>query len=88
VYETQEEALTAQLQRQSDLADAKLGVAEDLGWFAAFGWGSAAYLYFDSWLGAFAVGAVYYWFGTRPYKKAADKATKDFQDRLVLPDED
>jgi hypothetical protein len=63
-----------ELQHRSEVADARLGVAEDLGWaIAAFG-GIAAYLKWDSWLLSIAIAIAFYILAIFKYRKDAAKA--------------
>ncbi|MEJ8840457.1 hypothetical protein [Ramlibacter sp. AN1133] len=63
-----------ELQNQSELADARLGVAEELGWAVAFLAGLVVYLRWDTWLGGVAAAVVAYWLATFQYRRAAAKA--------------
>jgi len=62
------------LQHDSELADARLGVAEELGWAVAFLAGLIVYLKWDTWMGGIAGGVAAYWLATFQYRRAAAKA--------------
>lgn len=63
-----------ELQRHSELADAKLGVAEELGWIIAILAGVSSYLKLQSWLAGVAVAAVAYFLVTYRYRQQAAAA--------------
>lgn len=63
-----------ELEHRSAIADARLGVAEHLGWTIAFLVGLAVYLRWNTWIGAVAAAAVAYWLATFEYRRAARKA--------------
>lgn len=59
----------SELERACSVADARLGVADSVGWPGAGFAGIAAYLAWDSWLVAFAIGIAAYVLATHKYKK-------------------
>ncbi len=62
-----------------ELADAKLGVAEDLGWVTA-GFGAVAmYLLLESWLAAIGTFIAIYWLATYRYRRAERAATGAYE---------
>ena len=70
--------LTAEQQTdiQRQVADAKLGVAEDLAWHGAIFLALMIWLRWDSWLGAGVTAVAYYWIVTRYYGRDHDRAGK------------
>lgn len=66
----QESALAFRCQ----IADAKLGVAEELGWFAALFGAAATYFKLNSWFAAIAVGIVIYFIARYRYNRESDTA--------------
>ena len=72
------------LDHLSQLAKARLGVAEDLGWFAAAFAGVSAYLQWNNWLIAVAVFGVGYYALTYSYRKSAKAATDTFHQAAGL----
>ena len=72
------------LDHLSQLADARLGVAEDLGWFAAAFAGVSVYLQWDNWLIALAVFGVGYYALTYRYRKSAKAATDTYHQAAGL----
>lgn len=67
-----------ELEHQSKLADAKLGVAEELGWIIAAFAAIAAYLKWESWLVTAAVAVGMYLITTYRYRKRATIAEDQF----------
>ena len=63
-----------ELERHSELADAKLGVAEELGWIIAILAGVSAYLKLQNWLAGVAIAAVAYFVATYRYRQQAATA--------------
>jgi len=64
----------AELERQSELADARLGVAEDFAWVVSGLAGLVAYSLERSWLLAVAAFVVGFVVSVYPLRKAANKA--------------
>jgi hypothetical protein len=62
------------LERASELADARLGVAEDLGWPVALLSGLLVLIKFDSWLLALAGAVATYFLATWRYRRGAEAA--------------
>jgi hypothetical protein len=62
------------LQRQSEVADAELGVAEELGWPLAILAGLVIYLKWDSWLVGVAIAIGAYVLAIYRYRRRAAKA--------------
>ena len=73
--EIEELDLTTKLNIKSQLADAKLGVAEELSWPLAGFAATAAHLAFGSWLLNFALFAGTYYLATDKFRK--DSATAE-----------
>ena len=67
-----------ELQHESELADARLGVAEELGWAIAFLAGLVVYLKWDTWMGGIATGVGAYWLATFQYRRAAAKSEDEY----------
>lgn len=61
------------LEWKSEIANAKLGVAEDFGWFCSSIAATAVWLLFEWWIGLLLFPAVYYIL-TLPYRREAAKA--------------
>ena len=59
-----------QLEKQCDIASARMGMAEDLGWPIAILAGLIVQMRFDSWLFGIVVGVAVYVLVTHWYKKA------------------
>lgn len=59
----------SELETNCRIADAKLGVAESLGWSTATFAALAGYLYSNSWLAALGIGVVAYVLATHWFKK-------------------
>lgn len=66
------------LQHHSELADARLGVAEELWWPLAMVAAAAAHLKWDNWFLTIAVVVAVYFFVTYRYRRAADKAEDEY----------
>lgn len=66
------------LQRASELADAKLEVAEEFNWPLAILAATVVYMKWDSWLLAFGIGAVVFYLAAAPYRRASAKAEEDY----------
>ena len=66
--------LKSDLQHQSEVADARLGVAEELGWAVAIFAGVSVYLKWDSWLFALAVAIGAYLLAVYRYRRRAAQA--------------
>ncbi|MDH3692895.1 MAG: hypothetical protein OEU36_25995, partial [Gammaproteobacteria bacterium] len=64
-----------EVERRSELAHAKLGVAKDLGWVAAGFAAVAMYLLLESWLLAIGAFIVIYLIATYRYRKERKAAT-------------
>jgi len=62
------------LERASQLADARLGVAEELGWPLALAVATAAHLKWEGWLLTLAVAALTYYAVTFRYRRASNRA--------------
>lgn len=62
------------LQQKSEIADAELGVAEELGWGVAAFAGLAAYLKWESWLFALIVSVLAYSLSIYRYRRKASMA--------------
>ena len=67
-----------QLQHRSEMADARLGVAEELGWFVVLLVVAVVQLKWDTWVGGMAVAAFAYYFLTLSYRRSAAKAEDDY----------
>ena len=67
-----------ELQHQSELADAELGVAEELGWAVAVLSGLAAHFKWDSWLLTLPITIGSYVLATYRYRRKAAKAEDDY----------
>ena len=67
-----------ELERQSQLADARLGVAERLGYSIALLAMLAAHLAWGFWLVSISVAVAAYFIGTVPYSRAARRAEDDY----------
>ena len=67
-----------ELQHQSDLADARLGVAEELWWPMTIVTAVAAHLKWDNWFLTIAVVVAVYFLVTYRYRRAADKAEDEY----------
>ena len=65
-----------QIDIQRQVADAKLGVAEDLAWHGAIFLALMSWFRWDSWLGAGVAAVAYYWIVTRYYGRDHDRAWK------------
>jgi hypothetical protein len=65
---------SADLERASELADAQLGVAEELGWPIALLAGTLAYTSWSSWLAAGGIGAAAYALAVFRYRRRSDRA--------------
>ncbi len=70
------------VEHRMELADAKLGVAEDLGWVAAGFAAVAMYLLLESWLAAIGAFVLIYVVATYKYRKD-DKAATDAHERAT-----
>jgi arginine exporter protein ArgO len=70
--------LTA-IEHRSELADAKLGVAEDLGWVAAGFAAVAIYLILDSWMAGIITFVGVYFLATFRYRKEVRAATDAYE---------
>ncbi len=67
------------IHHRMELADAKLGVAEDLGWVTA-GFGAVAmYLLLESWLAAIGASALIYVVAIYKYRKDEKAATDAYE---------
>lgn len=67
-----------ELQHRSEVADAKFGVADDLGWLAAGFAAAATHLKWDSWLLAVGAAVVIYILCTYPYRRDAAAAEDNY----------
>lgn len=67
-----------ELQQQSELANARLGVAEDLWWPMAISAATAAHLKWDNWFLNIAVVVAVYFLVTYKYRRAADAAEDNY----------
>jgi uncharacterized membrane protein len=67
-----------ELQHQSELANARLGVAEELWWPMAIVAAAAAHLKWDDWFLTIAVVVAAYFLVTYRYRRAADKAEDEY----------
>ena len=63
-----------ELQHKSEIADARLGVAEELGWPIVFLAGVAVHFQWGGWVAAIAAAIVAYWLATYRYRRSAAKA--------------
>ena len=70
------------IHHRMDLADAKLGVAKDLGWVAAGFAAVSMYLLLESWLAAIGAFVLIYVVATYKYRKD-DKAATDAHERAT-----
>ncbi|KQB59364.1 hypothetical protein [Acidovorax sp. SD340] len=75
-----------QFQQQWDMADAKLGVAEQLAWPLAMGWGLAVGLMTHHWLPGLLVFGCAYYFVRRPYAKESGRFDKIHREKTFGPD--
>jgi hypothetical protein len=66
------------MQQLSELADARLSVAEDLGWPLAALAATSVYLEWESWLVALGVAVVSYVLATMKYRRDAAKAEDEY----------
>ena len=66
------------LQHRSEIADARLGVAEELCWFVLILVVAVVQLKWDTWMGGIAAGAFSYYFFTLSYRRAAAKAEDEY----------
>lgn len=66
------------LERRSELADAKLGVAEDLAWAVAVLAAIATHLKWESWLFTVPVAIAAYFIATFSYRREASKAENEY----------
>lgn len=69
---------TDDLEQKSKIADAELGVAEELGWGIALLAGAVGYLKADSWLVAIAVGVAAYYLSTLRYRRRSAAAEDSY----------
>ena len=67
------------LERKSEIADAELGVAEDIGWGTAGFAAMAAYLKWNSWLITILVGVSVYLLAVFSYYKKSNQANDAYQ---------
>jgi len=67
------------VEHRMELADAKLGVAEDLGWVAAGFAAVAMYLLLESWLAAIGAFVVIYLIATYRYRREKKAATDAYK---------
>lgn len=67
-----------ELQHKSEIADARLGVAEELGWPIAFLAGVAVHFQWGSWIAAIAAAIMAYWLATYRYRRSAAKAEDSY----------
>ena len=67
-----------QLEEQSKIADAELGVAEELSWGIAILAGLLVYLKADAWYLALAAAGVAYWLATFRYRRKSAAAEEAF----------
>ena len=66
------------LERRSELADAKLGVAEEFAWAVAIFAAIAAHLKWESWYLTVPLGAAVYFIATYRYRRQASKAEDEY----------
>ena len=66
------------LQHRSEIADARLGVAEELCWFVVILVTAVIQLKWDTWMGGIAAAAFSYYFLTLSYRRAAAQAEDDY----------
>jgi len=71
-------ATETDLQQLSELADARLSVAENLGWPLAALAATSVYLKWESWLLALCVAVVSYMLTTMKYRRDAAKAEDEY----------
>lgn len=71
--------LENQLQRRCEISDARLGVAENMGWATALFALLAAYLYWGSWVVAFASGVAVYCTAVYQYGKQRKHAWDEYE---------
>lgn len=64
----------SELEHASNLADARLGVAEQFSYPLAFFVALAAYLKWESWLLSVPTFALVFWLSIQSYRKASDEA--------------
>lgn len=83
-FQNTEPGVTAdqEFQHQWDIADAKLGVAEQLAWPLAMGWGLAAGFMLHHWLPGVLVFAVAYYVVRHPYSKDSRRFDQLHQKRV------
>jgi|RifCSPlowO2_12_1023861.scaffolds.fasta_scaffold81255_3 uncharacterized membrane protein len=67
-----------ELQHESELADARLGVAEELWWPMAIVTATGAHLKWDNWFLTIALVVAVYFLVTYRYRRAADKAEDEY----------
>lgn len=66
------------LERASEIADAKLSVAEEFGWPLAMISSVSAFMKWDSWLIAALVGVAVYVLSIHRYRRASDRAEDEY----------
>ena len=71
-------ATEQELQHLAELADARLGVAEDFGWIVAALALLLVQLKWDTWIGGIAAAVVSYVFATHTYRRGAAKAEDEY----------
>ena len=67
-----------ELEHRSALSDARLGVAEELGWAVALLSGAVIYLKWGTWMGAVVGAMAVYYVVTYKYRKDAKKAEDEY----------
>lgn len=83
--ETQDE-IDSRYDQRCSIADAKLLVAERLGWHVMLGWGAYAQLRWDSWLITIPICAGIYFLTTYDYQKDHERAWDAYGNRPILKD--
>lgn len=71
-------ATETDLQQLSELADARLSVAENLGWLLAAFAATSVYLKWESWLLALGVAVISYVLTTMKYRRDAAKSEDEY----------
>jgi hypothetical protein len=67
------------LERKSEIADAELAVAEDIGWAAAGFAAMTAYLKWNSWIVTILVGVIIYVLAVFSYTRKCNQANDAYQ---------
>ena len=67
------------LERRCEIADARLGVAEELSWPAALFAGAAVHFKWDSWLAAIGAGLAVYLLAIWRHRRASARAWDEYE---------